>query len=325
MGNEQSSQTMEDPYEVLGVERTATTSEINAAFTQKAKRYHRSGEASTPASNLMYQRVVAAYKAIEKKADREVLNEAIAATHKQLTKKHHCEPATEEETRDFAERIREAEPTGMGVSDGYGNDYQRMSAKDLVGGSRRDDVSTPNNVFGGGAYDRDMFNKAFEQERVKVHGGLIEKTNVEDIVGFAGDGAGQFSQIATYNNFIVDAEQEDFGRTNQYTDYRVAYGGGTSNPGSIDREKISRANLLCEDKTELSQSGANDRLRDYKSNVFDLGIERGQRDARKNDAESVFVRQKETELQLQRERNRRTVEKYASQQYNTNLPIPDAR
>lgn len=324
MGNEMSSTMGKiDPYEVLEVARTASEEEITRAFRTKAKYYHPQRPGNTPERLEKYKKVVMAYKIINSDEKKKVYNESVAASHSGMKVGHVCAPASEEETVKFQKAIKsdEAMLPQVGPNDGYGDAYERLTEADVVGGRRKDVCDVPPDLFQG-SYDRDLFNKAFEQERVKVHGGLIEKNDSDEIMGFSSTSAGQFAEIAVHNNMVVDAESNDFGRTTQYTDYRTAYGGGSSNPQSIDREALSRQALMCEDATELSESCANDRLRDYNSHTFDLGIDRTQRNTMFKDAEASFMQEKEIAIRMQEERNKRMVEKYGDVQYNKSLPVP---
>lgn len=306
-----------DPYEVLELERNASTDQINNSFRKKAKFFHpdlNRGKQNYKEIVEKYKQICIAFELISSDSNRIKYNESVAVTHEQIKKEHKCEPVTKEETDKFVENIQNTE-----YSRTIDRDYKRMSEKDLVGGKRNDTCDSPVNLFQGN-FCSDNFNKLFEQQKIQTQGALIERTDPSKIEGFS-MGNGNYSEIAIYDGLIVDNENEDGSVSNSkdYSDYYNIYG-NVSNPTEFDKSTLNNYKLACEDTEELSEKKAQERLRTYQSDSLEMSIPKGERSNRYQTAQQQFANDRESKIAFEKEKQKRMVERYAKTQYNFNLP-----
>lgn len=234
-----------DPYDVLNIQRDSTIETIRMRFRTLTRVHHPDRNRRNPDYDpSYYASVCAAYETLSDPRKRAAFDQASAASfhvlrHAALDHSVARQPDNTEfvaraqmsegdlrQFNDLFERQRKADPNDRGYGEGMAS---RITQQDLASG-RRAPVEAPINVFGDNNVGGDAFNSRFQQE-LKNKRQTRTKTMMErgegEPEGWFGSGGG-FSDISMFDGDIVNAERDDFSRTEgggqlYYADYMSGF------------------------------------------------------------------------------------------------------
>jgi curved DNA-binding protein CbpA len=227
-----------DPYELLGVERDSELAFIRQRFRTLTRVHHPDRNRRNPDYDPgYYASICKAYETLSDPRKRAAFDQGSAATFSSL--KQSASVITQDafnakatmsdgdlrQFNDLFEKQRKADPNDRGYGDQMSG---RMTQQEIASGRRP--IEAPTNLFGGNKVSGDAFNSRFQQElrsKRQARTNNIMERGVGEPEGWFG-GNGGFSDISMFDGDIVNAEQDDFSRTEgggqlYYADYMSGF------------------------------------------------------------------------------------------------------
>lgn len=333
--SQQTTQPKFDPYKILGAARNDTLADIKKKYYKLVKKYH-------PDRNQGDDRkitiVTKAYNILSDPALRREYDSTYSAGHTDLREAYKNYESFQTKHSDVTvrqqfskgdlksfnsqfETRRVKDPNDRGYG---GDDYVRLTKKDVdaQGGSRRDTIAAPRNLFADGQFDPSLFNRMFEQvnESTSIANTAMMERNDEDVSGFSLLGGSDYSEIAVYNGAIIDREVNDFSKLDarnslNYTDYQTGYSNQTSDKfdqstlGELRGKKDMFADSpLTESEMKRLYS---ERMNEYSKPIID--IPKDERKRRWKEDEWRLEEQNANRIRMEQEMNKEVVFKYKDQ------------
>lgn len=330
-----------DPYKILGVPRNASLSEIKKRYYKLVKKYHPDRNNGDDKKITI---VTKAYNILSDPSMRAEFDSNYTAGHTDLRDAYknyesyqvkHSDVSVkgsfskgdlESFNKQFEER-RQKDPNDRG----YGDDMVERIRKedvDVSGGSRRDRIDAPKNLFGNGQFDPKLFNRMFEHmnesTQLQTGTGLIERGE-EDPAGFSLLGGSSYSEIAVYNGAIIDREVNDFSKLDardslNYTDYKQGYSASSNrNLDNVNMNDLRSKSDMFEEKplTEAEMKRLySEKMSEYATPL--INIPEDQRKRRWKEDEWRLEENRDRLLRQEQDMNKEIVFKYKDQ-YPTHM------
>jgi curved DNA-binding protein CbpA len=219
---------------------------------------------------------------------------------------------------------------------GYGDKMvNRISASDVQGGKRRDNIQVEN-VFGGKTQvDNRTFNEMFAK-KAKVSSttrAMIERNGPpEDLMSCLGGGCGSgFEQISVYDGKIVGSEHSDFSKYGtdggglMYADYLSGFENHIAAASAAHPTKLEDGVINSDRASQLySEKMAERSIPDFSEETSGT-LSKGEQQMRFQIASEQMDNEFMRRLEEEKERNRDIVAKYSNQYVGSFLPSAPSR
>lgn len=330
-----------DPYEVLELDRDADNNTIKQRFRKLTRVHHPDRNRNNPQydGGKYYARVCAAYEILSDSRKRAAYDQQHAPSWSSMrdASQSYQPPAPGSSNNRRAGSFDARQKFGdndlqafnqafeaqrkMNPNDrGYGDQMAARATEQDVKRGRT--VDAPQNLFGSSRVSGAAFNERFESElqqrRQQQHQRNAMQERNSDPMGWsvgAGGGAA-FSNISYYDGLMVDAEKQDFSKTDEstglnYSDYMSGF--------STFTEQLPEDHEYYRAADRDLDKYYNERLSQFSSDP-DRGHNRTFAQS-----EALMNQQREQQLAAEQERNRQVVLKYRDQYSSDDLLPPSAQ